>query len=153
MKPRPIGITILASLLTLNPVFYIVLSTLAVFNHSALIAVLHTLSPSGAGPEAIHTGMGRIQPFYYSAMAIFTAALAMGFWRLQNWARLVILGMIELSLLLMVSQIRPLLTATTAGAIVLTLVRVALSVLCLWYLFRRPVRDAFRLKPIRVTDV
>jgi len=97
--------------------------------------------------------MGRIQPFYYSAMAIFTAALAMGFWRLQNWARLVILGMIELSLLLMVSQIRPLLTATTAGAIVLTLVRVALSVLCLWYLFRRPVRDAFRLKPIRVTDV
>ncbi len=133
--------------------FYVVLAALAIFNHSILIAVLHKLSPSGAGPEAIHTGMGRIQPFYYSTMAVLTGALAVGFWRLHNWARLVMLGMIELSLLLMISQIRPLLTAPTAGAIVLTLVRVALSVLWLWYLFRRPVRDAFRLDPARATRV
>jgi|SRR5215469_639451 len=144
MKIRPIGVTIGALLLTLNPMFYVVLAALAVFDHSTLVAVLHKLSPSGAGPEAIHTGMGRIQPFYYCAMAVFTGALAVGFWRLHNWARLVVLGMIELSLLLMVSQIRPLLTAPTAGAIVLTLVRVALSVLWLWYLLRRPVRDLFR---------
>ena len=144
MKNRPIGVTIFASLFALNVVYYVVLAALAAFNHSALVALLHMLSPSGAGPEAIHTAMGHIQPFYYSAMAVITGALAVGFWRLHNWARIVVLGMIELSLLLMVSEIRPLLTAPTAGAVVLTLVRVAVSVLCLCYLFRRPVRDAFR---------
>jgi len=151
MKTRPIGVTIFALLFGLNLVFYMVLAALAAFNHSTLVAILHTLSPSGAGPEAIHTGMGRIQPVYYSVMAVLTGALAVGFWRLHNWARLVVLGMIELSLLLMVSQIRPLLTAPTAGAIVLTLARIAVSVLCLWYLFRRPVREAFRLNPARAT--
>jgi len=52
--------------------------------------------------------------------------------------------MIELSLVLMVTQVRPLLTAPTTRSIVLTLVRITVSVLCLWYLFRRPVREAFR---------
>jgi hypothetical protein len=144
MRVRPIGVTIFALLFALNLVSYAVLAALAVFNHAALVAVLHALSPSGAGPEAIHTAMGRIQPFYYAAMAVVTGALAVGFWRLRNWARIVVLGMIELSLVLMVTEVRPLLTAPTARAIVLTLVRIAVSVLCLWYLFRRPVRGAFR---------
>jgi hypothetical protein len=86
-------------------------------------------------------------------MAVLTGALAVGFWTLRNWARLVVLGMIEFSLLLLVSQLRPLLTAATAGAIILTLVRVVLLVLWLWYLFRRPVRDAFRMNPARATGV
>ena len=144
MRVRPIGVTILALLLALNPVVYVALAALAVFNHGTLVAVLHALSPSGAGPETMHTAMGRIQPFYYSAMAILSGALAVGFWRLRNWARIVVLGMIELSLVLMVTQVRPLLTAPTTRSIVLTLVRITVSVLCLWYLFRRPVREAFR---------
>jgi hypothetical protein len=144
MRVRPIGVTVLASLLALSPVVYVVLAALAVFNHGTLVAVLHALSPSGAGPEAMHTAMGRMQPLYYSFMAVLSGALAVGFWRLRNWARIVVLGMIELSLVLMVTEVRPLLTAPTARAIVLTLVRIAVSVLCLWYLFRRPVRGAFR---------
>jgi hypothetical protein len=44
----------------------------------------------------------------------------------------------------MVSVVRPLLTTLTAGAIFLTLVRVALSLFCLWHLFRPSVRDAFQ---------
>lgn len=153
MKRRPIGVTIFALLFALNLVSYAVLAALAAFNHAALVAVLHALSPSGAGPEAIHTAMGRIQPFYYAAMAVVTGALAVGFWRLHNWARIVVLGMIELSLVLMVSEVRPLLTASTPGAIVLTIVRVAISVLCLWYLFRRSVRDAFRKNLAPATGV
>ncbi len=153
MKARPIGVTIFAGLFALNVVFYVVLAVLAAFNHSALVAVLHALSPSGAGPEAIHTAMGHFQPFYYAAMAVITGALAVGFWRLRNWARIIVLGMIELSLLLMVAEIRPLLTTLTAGAIALTLVRVALSVLGLWYFFRRPVRNAFRRNLAPATGV
>jgi hypothetical protein len=153
MKPRPIGVTIFASLFALNLVCYVVLAALAAFNHATLVTVLHELSPSGAGPEAIHMAMGRIQPFYYATMAVVTGALAVGFLRLHNWARIVVLGMIELSLVLMVPELRPLLTAPTAGAIILTLVRVAISVFCLWYLFRPSVRDAFRKNLAPATGV
>jgi len=144
MKARPIGITILAFLFALNVAMYTVFTLLAVFKHGALIAMLHTLNPSGAGPETIHSSMERLQPLYYSNMAILTCAIAVGFWKLQNWARIVMLALIALSLLLMTTEVRPLLAAPTAGAIILTLVRIALSVFWLWYLLRRPVREVFR---------
>lgn len=153
MRTRPIGITILALLFALNVAVYVVFTALALFNHGALVALLHRLSPSGAGPEGIHTAMGRLQPLYYSAMAALTGAMAVGFWRLHNWTRIVMLGMIALSLVLMFGQVRPVLAAPTAGAIILTLVRVALSVFWIWYLLRRPVRDAFHRARQCVTAV
>ena len=143
MKARPIGITILAVLLGLNVALYVVLAALALFSRNSLMTFLHALSPSSAGPEAIHTAMGGLLPLYYGIMVGVTAALALGFWRLWNWARIVMLGIIALSLVLMATEVRPLLTTPSAGAIGLTLVRVALSVLWLWYLLCRPVRDAF----------
>jgi hypothetical protein len=148
MKARPIGITILAFLFALNVAVYAVFAGLALFNHGALVAVLHALSPSGAGPETIHSSMGRGQPVYYSAMAVLTCAMAVGFWKLQNWARIVMLALITLSLALMITELRPLFAAPTAAGIILTLVRIALSVFWLWYLLRRPVRDAFRREAV-----
>ena len=113
MKARPIGITILAFLFALNVAVYVVFAALAVFNHPALVAVLHALSLSGAGPETIHSSMGRLQPLYYSAMAILTCAMAVGFWKVQNWARIVMLTLITLSMALMMTELRPLLAAPT----------------------------------------
>ena len=144
MRIRPIGITIFAALFAINIAFYVVLATLAVFNRSALIGLLHALSPSGVGPAPLHTAMGRLLPVYYAAMAAVTGALAMGFWRLWNWTRIVVLAMIAISLVLMVKEVPLLVTAPTPGAIALTLVRVVLSLLVGWYLFSRPVRHAFR---------
>ncbi len=144
MRTRPIGITIFAVLFAVNAAFYVVLATVAVFNRSALIALLHALSPSGAGPEPLYTAMGRLLPLYYVAMVIVTTALAMGFWRLWNWTRIVVLAMIAISLVLMVKEVPLLVAAPTPGAIALTLVRVALCLLVGWYLFSRPVRHAFR---------
>ncbi len=143
MRTRPIGITIITVLFSVNGALYLALTALAIFNRDPLRAILHVLSPSGAGPEVMHTAMGRMLPLYYILMAAVTTAMAVGFWRLRNWARMVMLGMIVLSLVLMVTEVRPLLSAPTAGAISLTLLRVALSVVWLWYLLRRPVRDAF----------
>jgi len=121
----------------------VVLAALAIFSRSSLMTFLHALSPSSAGPEAIHTAMGGLLPLYYGIMVGVTAALALRFWKLWNWARIVMLGIIALSLVLMATEVRPLLTTPTAGTISLTLVRVALSALWLWYLLRRPVREAF----------
>jgi hypothetical protein len=153
MRTRPVGITIFAVLMGLNTALFIVLAGLAIFSRDSLTGFLHALSPSGAGPEAMHTSMGGLLPLYYAAMAGVTAALAMGFWRLRNWARMVMVGIMALSLALMATEVRSLLTAPTAAVIVLTLVRFGLSVLWLWYLLRRPVRDAFhqaRGKPLGV---
>ena len=143
MRTRPLGVTFLALLFSAGGVFMAVLATLAVFRPEALAAVLRALSPSGAGPEALHTAMGRLLPLYYTAMAGFHAVLGVGFWKLWNWTRIVFLAMIGLSLLLMVTEVRSLLAAPTAAAVALTLVRVGLSVLWLWYLRRQPVREAF----------
>ena len=144
MRTRPLGISIFAVLFAVNVAFYVVLASLAVINRSALTAMLHALSPSGAGPEAIHTAMGRLLPLYYAAMAGVTTALAMGFWRLWNWARIVILAMTGISLVFVVAKMPLLMASPTPGATVLTLVRVALCVLVGWYLLSRPVRDSFR---------
>lgn len=144
MRTRPIGLTIFAVLFAVNVAFYMVLATLAVFNRNALIALLHALSPSGVGPELLHTAMGHLLPVYYAAMAAVTGALAMGFWRLWNWTRIVVLAMIAISLVLMVKEVPLLVAAPTPGAIALFLVRVALCLLVGGYLFSRPVRHAFR---------
>ena len=144
MRARPMGITTFAVLLSVNVAFYVLLVALAVFNRSALNAMLHALSPSGAGPEAVHAAMGRLLPLYYAAMAVLTTALAMGFWKLWNWTRIVVLAMTAFSLVFVVGEVPLLVTAPAPGAIVLTLVRVALCVLVGWYLLSRPVCNAFR---------
>ncbi len=93
-RSRPWGILLLAALCVVQVAVYLVLAVLAVFSRPALDAVLHALSPSGAGPEAIHNAMGRALPFYYAVMAVVSALMAVAFWRLWNWVRLLTLGMI-----------------------------------------------------------
>jgi hypothetical protein len=151
MKTRPLGITILSWLFGLNTVFYVAFVAMALFAPGTLVAIRHTLSPSGAGPEAIHAAMGRAQPFYYSLMAVLTGAMTVAFWRLRNWARIVMLALIALSLLLMTTEVRPLLAAPTAAAIGLTLARIGLSLFWVWYLFRPAVQAAFQRPPITRT--
>lgn len=144
MHTRPRGITFAAVIFAAGALFMTVLAVLSLLRPEAHRAVLHALSPSGAGPEAVHTAMGRLLPLYYAVMAGLQGTLAAGFWRLWNWTRLVVIVMVALSLLLMVGQLPPLLAAPTAGAIGLTAVRVALCVLGLWYLRRERVRQAFQ---------
>jgi hypothetical protein len=144
MRKRPLGITILAVLFALGVAQYAVLAALAVFNRAALDSFLRALSPSGAGPETLHTAMGAWLPVYYLAMAGLTGAMAWAFWRLKNWARLAMLGLIGLSLGLMLGELPGLIADPAAKAVGLTLLRVALSALWAWYLLRRPVREAFR---------
>jgi hypothetical protein len=145
MRKRPVGVTILAVLFAVNAAFFLVLAALAVFSYESLRAVLHALSPSGAGPEAMHTAMGRLLPAYYLLMAGVTTALAVGFWRTMNWARLLILALTALSLVLMMTtEVRPLLANASPSGVLLFAVRLGLSGLVVWYLLHRPVREAFQ---------
>ena len=144
MPKRPLGITILALLSGVGVAQYAVLAALAVFDRTALDGLLRALSPSGTGPESLHSAMGRWLPFYYLAMTGLSGAMALGFWRLWNWVRLVILAMIAISLVLMIGELPGLFAEPSAKAFGLTALRVGLSALWVWYLLRRPVREAFR---------
>ena len=144
MRKRPLGITIAALLSGLGVAQYAMLAALAIFSLETLQGLLRALSPSGAGPETLHNAMGRWLPIFYLAMTGLSGAMALGFWRLWNSVRLVMLGMVGLSLVLMIGELPGLFAAPSANAIGLTLVRVGLCALWSWYLLRRSVREAFR---------
>jgi hypothetical protein len=95
--------------------------------------------------------MGRLLPLYYVLLAGFTVALAIGFWKLWNWWRIVVLALLGLSLLGLIGEVRPLIAGPTTSAIALTVLRLGLIVLMGWYLLRGSVRDAFRRQKVRAT--
>ena len=146
MSSRPVGITIISVLLLLNVAFYVVLAVLSIVNHDALASLLWAISPGGAGPAAVHLSMGRFELVYYCAMILLTSALAMGFWKLWNWTRIVILVLIGINLIGVAAA--PLVMARGGMASAAPLVRIVVSVLISllvgWYLLSAKVRAAFR---------
>jgi len=144
MSRRPLGITIGAMLFAANAAYYLGFAALAIFNRDALRSVLRALSPSGMGPEAAHMAIGRLLPLYYVLLAGLTVTLAIGFWKLWNWSRIVVLALLGLSLLSLIAEVRPLVAGPTTSAIALTGLRLGLIALVGWYLLSASVRDAFR---------
>ncbi len=148
MRSRPLGITILSVLLFLNSAGYAVLCMLSIVNRRVLAAVLQGLSPGGAGPAAMQLSMGRSLTVYYIVLLAITGALAMGFWRLLNWARMVALALIGVSLIAAAIELFSLVRSPSGSASLVVVARVAVSVLISvligWYLVSAKVRAAFR---------
>ena len=151
MSRRPFGITIGAILFAANAAYYVGFAALAILNRDALRSVLRALSPSGMGPEAAHMAMGSLLPLYYVLMAGLTVTLAIGFWKLWNWSRIVVLALLGLSLLSLIGEVRPLIAGPTTSAIGLTVLRLGLIAFVGWYLLRASVRDAFRQRKVGAT--
>src|SRR5271169_788360 len=151
MSRRPLGITIGAILFAANAAYYVGFAALAISNRDALRSVLRALSPSGIGPEAAQMAMGRLLPLYYVLMSGLTVTLAIGFWKLWNWSRIVVLALLCLSLLSLIGEVRPLIAGPTTSAILATVSRLGLIALVGWYLLRASVRDAFRQRRVGAT--
>ncbi|MGA8873212.1 MAG: hypothetical protein WB460_18850 [Candidatus Acidiferrales bacterium] len=141
MRSRPVGITILSVLLLLNVAFYAVLAVLSIVNHDALAALLWAISPGGAGPAAVHLAMGRFELVYYGAMISCTGVLALGFWKLWNWTRIVILVLIGVNLL--GAAVAPFIIVRSLVPLLRVAVSVVISILIGWYLVSAKVRAAF----------
>ena len=144
MKPRPLGITIMAVLLFVNVATYAVLAALSLLNTQALTAILRVLSPGGSGPAGVHLGMGKFLPVYYVFSMVLVGWVAMGFWKLWNWSRILVLAMIGLSLVFLLGTEIAVASSGSAAAITLFLVRLGLCLLVGWYLLSRNIRNAFR---------
>lgn len=141
---RPVGITILALLSFINVATYGALLALAVFDPPALASVLKGLSPGGAGPE-MQLKMGTWLPLYYATGMLATLLVGLGFWKLWNWTRLVVLAMIGVSAVTLFSVEAASLWRTHSGSgLALWLFRLGLCAFFAWYLTSRKVRGAFR---------
>ena len=136
----------MAILLFLNVATYAALAALSLLNPRALDDILRALTQGGSGPAGIHSGMGKFLPVYYLASMVLVGFVAMGFWKLWNWARFLVLAMIGLSLIFLLVTAPSVASSASATAIALFLLRLGLCVLIGWYLLRRKVRDAFRTR-------
>lgn len=143
MRSRPLGITAMSLLLFLNAAAFGVLTALSLVSPTLLNSVLHSVSPGGAGPEPFHRMLGPLLPIYYLLMTAVVAALGVGFWRLWNWTRIVVLAMNGVSAVLGLVEVANAIRSGSGAALALTAVRYALIVLVSWYLLSRTVRTAF----------
>lgn len=143
MKPRPVGIVLFAILYLLNAAFYIYLVVLGIFTRGKLAAFLNSsTSPAGAGPSAL-LHLGNFLPFYFAAMAAITTVLAFGMWRLKNWARIVTMLLVGISLLDAAFMLFKTFARFVAADFARLLVATMIGIVVLWYLNRKTVRASF----------
>ena len=127
---------------------YTVLLFLAIAAPGTLHTLLSALSPQGSGPAATLPKLGPMLPIYFFVMAAFVALLGYGMWTLRNWARLVISIITAVSLVFIIVSLVPILKHLNPATFLLSLLRIALCLLVLWYLWTPGVRAAFRSRRV-----
>ncbi len=118
---RPTGVTILA-----------ILNFLWAGLH-ALLAVLFFF----IGAEDAAVGVVAL------ILAAIGLAIGIGLWKLRNWARIVTIVLVGLSLPLSVLLLLGLLIGFELGSLIFQAIFVALYAWIIWYLFQPHVKDAF----------
>ncbi|MGA7275569.1 MAG: hypothetical protein WCC03_19815 [Candidatus Acidiferrales bacterium] len=149
MKSRPVGIVLFAILYLLNAAFYGYLTVLGFFARDKLAAFLNTsTSPAGVGPSGL-LSLGNLLPFYFVAMAAVTLVLAFGMWRLKNWARIVTMLLIGISLLDAAFMLLKTFAHFVAADFARLLVATTIGIVVLWYLNLKAVRASFSGDPAK----
>jgi len=143
MKNRPMGVTILACISFLGVAFYCVLALLAAVDRTTLRGLLEGMSGGGTGPAPLMR-LGGILPLYFAVMAVITATLGWGLWKLKNWVRLIVLVIIGLSVIGGAIEVFRAWPRSTMAGLVMGLLRVAVAILIFSYLCSASVRAAFR---------
>lgn len=143
MPARPLGITLIAVLCFLNVVAYGLFALLSAVSPDRIRTILQGLSPGGIGPTDL-LRLGPFLPVYFLAMAILVGLLGRGLWNLKNWARVIVIILGGISLagialnLLGATRMFDTVTVASLG------IRLAITLLVLWYLTRPHVVSAFK---------
>jgi hypothetical protein len=147
VKPRPLGVTILAVLLFLNVGTYAALIVLAIRSPDQLAVLLQgMMSGPTVGPSPL-LQLGAFLPVFFLAIAIFMGLLGRGLWRLKNWARIVVLFLVVISAAIGIVEVARSLSGMDATAWISAIARIAISVLVALYLSSAKVRAAFGKAP------
>lgn len=143
MRPRPLGVTILAALLFFNVATYVVLIVMSIKYLDQLRALLEGMTSGGSAGPAPLLKLGAMLPVYFLGMAIVAGLMGRGLLQLKNWARLVLLALAALTIIATVVETVRGISGMTASAFVFTLLRLGIVVLVAWYLNSAKVREAF----------
>lgn len=144
---RPWGVSLLSVLYFINVAVYVVLLILAIAAPETLASVLGAASPSGAGP-AMLLNFGPFLAVYFAVLAVLVGLLGYGMWTLRNWARWVTIVISAVSLIGTLLELVGLANNFTVPALLLTMLRVGLSLLVIWYMWTPGVRAAFQGRSI-----
>lgn len=140
---RPTGVTILAVLVFLVTCLYIV-AALVFFLGGAALSQLGG-GPSGATMDmgAMLAGLGAFAGVIMLALAVFSVAVGVGLWKLQNWGRILAIVFIVLGLISALAGVFSAVAEARFGPLLWGLIVVGIDVWILWYLFRPHVKQAF----------
>ena len=139
---RPTGVTVLAVLNFLGAGLYALLAVLF-FLIGAGGAASGMMSEMGGGAAAFLLGLGAAVGVILLIFAAIGLAIGIGIWKLRNWARIVTIVLVGLSLLLGVIGLLGSLISFELGSLIFQAIFVALYAWIIWYLFQPHVKDAF----------
>ncbi len=139
---RPTGVTVLAVLNFLGAGLYALLAVLF-FLIGAGGAASGMMSEMGGGTAAFLLGLGAAVGVILLIFAAIGLAIGIGMWKLRNWARIVTIVLVGLSLLLGVLGLLGSLISFELGSLIFQAIFVALYAWIIWYLFQPHVKQAF----------
>ncbi len=139
---RPTGVTVLAVLNFLGAGLYALLAVLF-FLIGAGGAASGMMSEMGGGAAAFLLGLGAAVGVILLIFAAIGLAIGIGMWKLRNWARIVTIVLVGLSLLLGVLGLLGSLIAFELVSLIFQAIFVALYAWIIWYLFQPHVKQAF----------
>jgi hypothetical protein len=136
---RPTGVTILAVLYFLGAACLVLLGILSIVGGSLLSGLAH-----GGGPASALFAMGGV---FIGAillvLAVLDVAIAVGFLKLQNWARIVAIILTGIGVLFGLLGLVTMLAHLMVFLLIFRLVVLAIEVWILVYLFQANVKQAF----------
>jgi hypothetical protein len=139
-KPQPIGVRVVAILYFVSTIWFVALLVLLLSSRSTLERLLNGLAVAGEHPLL---RLGALLPLYFSAMALVVGAIGWGLWRYLNWARLLTLLLLAVSLIATGWQTVESFENLKGSDLVRSLVGIVLIGLATWYFTRKRVRQAF----------
>jgi hypothetical protein len=141
---RPVGVTILAVLYFLGAVCCVLAGILMILG-GGFIATLISQQAQGAGVGAgVLAGLGAALGVVILIFAAVDVLLGWGLWKLKNWARIVTIVLAAIGIAGALFGLLGAFLHFGMFLLVLTLVRLAISGLIIWYLLQPNVTAAFQ---------
>ena len=141
---RPVGVTILAVLYFLGAVFCL-LGGIGMMMGGGMMATLLNQQGQGSGGAAgLMAGLGAAFGVVILIFAALDALLGWGLWKLKNWARIITIVLMVISIGLQLFGLVGILAHFNLFSLILTVVFVAIYAWIVWYLLQPNVKAAFQ---------
>lgn len=141
---RPVGVTILAVLYFLGAVFCL-LGGIGMMMGGGMMATLLTQQGQGSGGAAgLMAGLGAALGVVILIFAALDALLGWGLWKLKNWARIITIVLMVISIGLQLFGLVGILAHFNLFSLILSVVFIAIYAWIVWYLLQPNVKAAFQ---------